>query len=73
MKLKTFTVEGSHAFPIDMLRYVPCWPANETDSAAVAGSHTRRVTLETFSAAEIEPERWKSFLWRVVEDTRRHA
>jgi len=76
VKLKTFVVEGTGQFPYDMLRYVPCWPAGENDSVALAGDSyrwpsttpARRITLETFSAAEIVPRRWTCFGdWKVVQ------
>lgn len=68
MKLKQFRVEGSGDFPFDMLRYVPCWPATEPDSSHLYERETKRtVTMETMSGSEITPDRWASFLWRVVK------
>ena len=35
--VKTFTVEGTYPFPVDMLRYDQCWPSREaTDSVELA-------------------------------------
>lgn len=67
MKLKTFVVEGSGRFPIDMLRYVPCWPATEHDShLASLPNGLRRVTVETMSGSDAAAARWESFVWKVI-------
>ena len=36
--LVTFTVEGHFPFPLDMLRYDQCYPANETETARMDGA-----------------------------------
>lgn len=65
-----FTVEGSGAFPWDMLRYDSCWPMSEgQDSPALTGdwgAERRRVVLRTNAHMSPTPARWDSFNWRVV-------
>lgn len=75
----TFTVEGSTAFPIDMLRYDHCYPASESDSVQIASSllpermvepRSRRITLRQWRYERNRPPavaRWQSYRWRVVE------
>ena len=70
-KTVTFTVEGNHEFPFDMLRYDRCWPAREGEIASLAPHArsemyrtTRRVTLCGLRAPTAD--RWKSFGWKVV-------
>ena len=75
-KLYTFTVEGTGAFPIDMLRYDQCWPnSGSHDAQAIANSfHERnvgapwRITLTTSNNSKTVPTigRWESFGWKVV-------
>lgn len=75
MKIHTFKVIGSGAFPLDMLRYDQCWPAGSEDAYAIEESlsrhgeerHTRRTI--TLNGCGIEPTtgRWSSFLWHVVK------
>ncbi len=64
-------VEGSGVFPFDMLRYDQCAPASPSDAAAMEQNHgRRRVTLNRYSVegARACADRWRSFLWAVVED-----
>jgi len=65
-----FTVEGSGSFPIDMLRYDRCWPANEgSDSYAIETHPTakrRRIVLETQNELAPTNGRWESFGWKVL-------
>jgi hypothetical protein len=74
---KIFTVEGSGAFPIDMLRYDACWPYTErfdthgVDLHAMTSSReeyrkVRRVVLATDCPRAPTEGRWASFNWRVV-------
>jgi hypothetical protein len=68
-------VEGSGAFPIDMLRYDRCVPFDERDSYAITDEDsdtTRRVWLIRYAIEEqrLTPDRWKSFTWRVVAEGR---
>lgn len=59
-----FEVRGSGQFPIDMLRYDECWPAN--DMAVVAmdeGTYRRTVRLRTWRWLNVHPSRWDSFNW----------
>lgn len=74
-KRTRFTVEGSGAFPFDMLRYDHAWPEKEaTDSYQLgltlafgdAYLNTRRVTLLTDSPHAPNEARWRSFTWSVV-------
>jgi hypothetical protein len=74
MKTRTrFTVEGSGAFPFDMLRYDCCWPENESDSPNVGLMYdtteyikTRRITLLSDNQQVPTDSRWKMFGWKVV-------
>ncbi len=69
-----FEVEGSFSFPVDMLRYDACFPADEQQSARILDTfHAPRerikVRLARYARADmasITPERWESFGWRVV-------
>jgi hypothetical protein len=68
-----FTVEGSGAFPFDMLRYDCCWPENESDSPNVGLTYdtteyikTRRITLLSDNQQVPTDTRWKMFGWKVV-------
>lgn len=74
MKIIRFrlTVEGSGAFPIDMLRYDHCWPASEIDSGRMDrdwGGEMRQVQLFTDQHRHWQPtvDRWRSFTWRVLK------
>ena len=72
-----FTVEGSGAFPFDMLRYDHAWPESEASDSYQLGLSPmmngddyfklRRVTLLTDSPSAPTPGRWKSFNWHVIE------
>jgi len=75
-KRTRFVVEGSGAFPFDMLRYDHAWPDKEgSDSYQLGLTYEhgdayfakRRVALITDSTFAPNVERWKSFNWRVVE------
>lgn len=77
IKRKRFTVEGSGAFPFDMLRYDACWPESEARDSyqlqlsfqtdATEYLKRRRVTLLSDDRNAPTEGRWKSFNWRVVE------
>lgn len=73
MKLTEFTVEGSHEFPFDMLRYDRCWPkteANDSINLAHPMSYTRRTATRQVTLVSINGlptvARWESFGWKVV-------
>lgn len=72
MKVMTFVVEGSGAFPLDMLRYDSCFPSAGDDVAAMDVRGKRRVTLSRHVASFAEanrvltPARWASFGWQVL-------
>lgn len=70
MRLYTFTVAGSGAFPTDMLRYDRCWPSTTEDAISIVMSardpeyrERRLVTLTGVSLPTIG--RWDSFMWYV--------
>jgi hypothetical protein len=70
---RTFTVEGSGSFPIDMLRYDACWPQSERyDTPAIQQDpfsepkKRRRVVLVTDNPSAPTVGRWESFTWKVV-------
>lgn len=67
-----FTVRGTGAFPLDMLRYDRCYPGTGQDSYAAerVDRGEREVTLATAIASRAEnyptTGRWESFGWKVV-------
>jgi hypothetical protein len=70
-----FTVEGSGAFPFDMLRYDQAFPARESPDSYLIGLNNlagdeyfgaRQVTLLSDCPHAPTINRWKSFNWRVV-------
>lgn len=64
----TFTVTGRGDFPFDMLRHDRCYPATGEDAAKLErpDSPTQRaIRLVACTVAEITPDRWASFGWRV--------
>ena len=67
MKLHEFTVTGSLAFPIDMLRYDRCWPESGADAAEIEASlsrsERRSFTVRLVSINYPTPARWDSFCW----------
>lgn len=70
IKRKRFIVEGSGAFPFDMLRYDHAWPATEAEDSwrldrELCEGAMRRVTLLTDSPIAPTYGRWESFTWRV--------
>jgi len=73
MMKQEFKVTGSFGFPLDMLRYDACFPADEQQSALightfVAPRKAITVRLARYTRrdmATITPERWESFGWRV--------
>lgn len=68
MKAFKFTVEGSGSFPLDMLRYDCCWPATSGDVAQMtAVTYNTKRKVELLSHREPTKERWKSFIWPVVD------
>lgn len=70
--VNTFTVRGTGALPLDMLRRDKCYPKNEADAVVAqhgGGPLLREVTLEHVSAAAHwtpNAARWRSFGWEVV-------
>lgn len=73
-----FTVQGRYPFPMDMLRYDSCWPADTLSANAIGLSGSLRsidddkepkITLLTWSTG-ITPDRWRSFGWTVIEQER---
>ena len=76
MYRQEFEVSGGFSFPVDMLRYDCCFPADETQSAIINRSfegergapltvRLARYTRNDF--APITPERWQSFGWKVTK------
>lgn len=79
MYTMTFTVTGTFAFPLDMLRYDNCYPADQDAVGCMQSALNPRsikegelrVTLRRAGATKgeaegITPARWESFGWRVV-------
>ena len=82
-----FTVSGDGPFPVDMLRYDNCFPAEASDSISIGiCRHDREQYRElrsvrlnyhsarkTASREDITPARWQSFGWTVISPPRRIA
>ena len=76
MKLIRFKVKGRFDFPVDMLRYDACWPADVEATSHMEYSFKEpsregyEVTLAHWAAnSNWEPThgRWASFGWNVTE------
>lgn len=75
-----FTVEGRMRFPVDMLRYDACYPANNESVTAITDSLDSLRRRENITATYkvdlvsqvhgCEPARWASFGWTVTEQRR---
>lgn len=64
-----YTVSGTGAFPVDMLRYDSCYPARQDDAIQLS-PHTRRSPGEVYhvtlhSCHPPTDARWASFGWKV--------
>lgn len=75
-----FEVVGRTRFPVDMLRYDACWPADAESAGAIEASldPTQRGErppvgwrVKLTSSGETPPTeaRWASFMWRVDPTT----
>lgn len=71
-----FTVKGTGYFPLDMLRYDQCYPADSNDAATIGYTYvnskqeSRDVRLKhTHDHKFWQPTngRWSSFGWAVTE------
>jgi hypothetical protein len=62
--LYEFVVEGVGSFPLDMLRYDSCWPADQETMSYLEARGKRRLMMRSHSSPT--PERWASFGWRVM-------
>jgi len=76
--IQTFTVIGSHQFPIDMLRYDGCFPTSESDSEVISrgcstgdpGAWSVNLTRYISQKNELPTiGRWASFLAEVKPDS----
>jgi len=76
-KLYEFTVRPAMnypvcGFPVDMLRYDACWPADDKSAALMLSGSlqlTDRITLRSAYAPTVE--RWESFDYQVVHSEER--
>lgn len=75
-KRSEFRVRGSYPFPLDMLRYDSCFPADERDSNLLRTACTDygvmtviEITLATHRP-DVSPsnDRWKSYGWEVTQE-----
>lgn len=69
----SFTVEGSGAFPDDMLRRDKCYPQSESDSTLMRHRERREIVMERISVDRFwlpTVGRWESFGWRVLKVNR---
>lgn len=74
---RTMPTGHTLSFPLDMLRYDNCWPADTESVDAIAQSLERdidndehRVVVELYQytetkAHQFHPERWASFGWKL--------
>ena len=70
----TFTVRGSGAFPIDMLRYDACFPASERgdwgDWDWADGSRDIKLRkVHDGKNPHLTPRRWESFTWKLLPES----
>lgn len=72
MYILQFTVQGGGVFPVDMLRYDSCFPAQPNDvleiTRAATASTSRRVNLvrrQRNKTEQLTTDRWRSFGWEV--------
>lgn len=65
------TVVGEGAFPLDMLRYDQCWPAQQGDADAIESQGRRSIMLAKHQRGPSNPgwspERWSTFGWTLQE------
>ncbi len=73
MYTRTFVVNGSGSFPVDMLRYDCCYPESQADVQRAFCERGERVVHlvsqcgEKRHAEQIPTDdRWESFTWRVI-------
>lgn len=70
-----FTVTGTFPFPLDMLRYDTCYPADHESVVAIEES-IQRVNYRTYTVklrsrvSAPTQERWHSFQWTVDTNIR---
>jgi hypothetical protein len=75
IKAWRFTVQGSRAFPLDMLRYDACYPAATSDVTKIDESQHS----ETRAPGEVSIDlvgrvhnpthaRWNSFGWKITKE-----
>lgn len=63
----TFDVTGTGSFPVDMLRYDHCWPAQSEDGILLDASHVKAPrSIRMRGLTGPTPARWRSFGWKVV-------
>jgi len=73
MYIHSFVVEGRGEFPVDMLRYDQCYPADESQARQLLRLReqpTEMVTVMLIHRSDTKywkptEGRWQSFLWRV--------
>ncbi len=63
----TFIVEGRGEFPLDMLRHSMAWPTGTDDAAKMLLTCRRRVSVTAYLTRHVNPKRWESFGWRVID------
>lgn len=73
MHRTTFTATGEGSFPIDMLRYDQCFPADSegVDALMHGGSVVRLALLHPTRTVRLTPDRWESFGWHITVDSTR--
>lgn len=63
----TYSVSGSGAFPIDMLRYDGAFPAQSSDSRMIRDTEQRTINLASH-AHRPTVARWASYGWTVLSE-----
>lgn len=71
--VQKFKVKGTGQFPLDMLRYERCWPADSDMVLELVPPHTKEErVVELCRHVDFKKElptagRWQSYRWQVVE------
>jgi len=64
-----YEVEGKGRFPLDMLRYDQCWPADPSSVGLIDNDVRKHRVVKLRGLKMPTTPRWVSFLWSVRRDT----
>lgn len=65
--IKLFEVVGRVAFPMDMLRFDQCWPADVIDAAKINVGKGQLRVIKLYSHKDPTAHKWSSYLWNIAE------